>query len=145
MKKQLINYWIKYKIQEGNIEHGLHLETDSYLFKPDIAQQLKEEFGLEDVTDIYQELTARNHGFRVVRVGISYTGELGRFPNKAMAIKNYATGEIHVISPDGTPAGIVPKSEASIVFSSCDLVTVIEHPLLFFNSLDEAIASRRTA
>lgn len=128
------------------VEHGIHFESGSFLFSPEAAQTIIEEFKGEDITDIYEELTNRTEGFRIVRVGRPYASdELARYKNKAMIIKDYATGVMFVYNEYGRPEGIIPAESTTVAFSPSRFETVLERPIVFFDTLEAAITSKQAA
>jgi len=128
------------------VEHGIHFESESFLFKPEDARELIEKFNGEDVTDIYQELTSRTEGFRIVRVGRPYASdELARYKNKAMIIKHYKTGVMFVYNEYGRSEGTIPAENAAVAFSPSRFETVLERPLVFFDTLEAVVSSRQAA
>ena len=130
----------------NQVKYGIHFESGSFLFRPEDVQEILGQFGGEDITDIYEELTSRTEGFRIVRVGAPYTSkEFANYRNRAMIIKDYATGSMFVYNESGRPEGIIPAESAAVAFSPSRFETVARRPLVFFNTLEAAIASRQAA
>ncbi|KKR78112.1 MAG: hypothetical protein UU23_C0003G0010 [Candidatus Curtissbacteria bacterium GW2011_GWA1_40_9] len=118
--------------QMSNAYVGIDLETCTFLFRPEEAKRVLEDFDAQDLTDIYKELKERRVGFRVVRIGNSYPHEeLADRENKAVIIKDYSTGTLHVYNEFGRPEGIIPAESAPVAYSASRFKTVLERPLVF--------------
>src|SRR3989344_6694356 len=110
---------------------GLHFETASFLLNHQDGQKVATVFGGSDVTDSYRELKSKTDGYRIVRVG--------KDPNsKARVIKNYSAGVYCMFSESGNLEAIVPNRDESAVYFHSGYITIVETPLRFFNSLEEA-------
>lgn len=126
----------------GSIHHGLHFETGSILVRPEDSRSLIAEFNGEDVTAAFEEITARTEGYRVVRVGSKFISEPFKGKgNKAMVIKNYATGGLTVYNEFGKVEGVILAEQEGVAFSGSRFETVLQEPLVFFDTLEEAVGS----
>lgn len=131
------------KLEKEDFPARFNFETEAFLFDPDLAKRLLEEFEAEDVTSIYEELIARDHGYRVVRVGRPYIEEdFKGCPNYAMVIKDYATGAFTVFGEDGRFQGTIPAEYTGTVYSPSRFVTVLEKPPQFFETVEAAKIAR---
>ena len=141
---QSLAHWNSFMARFKENPYGFDLESDSYLMSPEAFSTLGNEYELEDVTDIYNELRTRRSGYRVIRVGSSYEHLEGfeGLKNYAMVIKDYSTGDLVVYSEDGRFQGMIPSESAIVAFSPSRFVTVVEKPLQFFTNLEEARTSR---
>ena len=131
------------KSEEEGSRFSFDFETSAFLFDPDLAKRLLDEFEAEDVTDIYEELITGDYGYRVVRVGSPYTEEPFKGQrNYAMVIKDYATGDFTVFGEDGRFQGIIPAEYTGIVYSPSRFVTVLEKPPQFFETQEAVKVAR---
>lgn len=128
---------------DNKIAFSPHFESASYLFRRSNAQTLAQMFEVEDVTDIYNKLTSKTEGFRVVRVGYPKTITLGdlSYQNKAAIIKDYSSGDLYVFDETGDYQTVIPKIDEPVAYSPSRFQTVIDEPLQFFDSLAEALES----
>lgn len=121
-----------------------HFESGAFIIRRKDSQSIMRAFDGVDVTDVVEELNTRTKGFRVVRVDARKTGKkLAGKRKKAKMIKDYESGAIYVYNEDGHPVGGYLAENEADAFSQSRLKTLIERPLVFFDSLEEAVASRQ--
>ena len=115
----------------------IHFETESFLVPPEVVDKFPPQLNFEDVTDIYQELISRKSGFRIVLVGRQLTDAL---KSTLVAVKDHSS-DSYFICEDSRIRQRVSEKLIGELFASGTYQLAPIKPLVFYASLDEAIAS----